>query len=516
MVDKLRRTVFYAEAQVDQKPDSWISDGVLEVAIFPGYQNHSATNVQKVILYRQPKGTILDITSLATIQELQAKAPGLSFSLKKDIDASGESTGFEINLVHLADQTQLTDPPAYFDGNISHRLKDGDSVQKRSWRGDARSTRDDDLAVIIAGEQPLPEDVKSFLDLMPLKFESKSIADEALESEITIFKELMHKALPDRAKEFFFKNYNTKNLNSTEDCLGVTKTSDGGTNSRQLLKLDSIFADNENLFKVAAMHILCKELSNAGWLRKEYRDCVQDKVAAFFEVLRAPNVSNEKRQYFFNLDVGELRKQYDNATKRIYYSAYFAMRPAWAGYLGSPTTLFDNVKTQTATSNYREHWLPKQVNISENKSANEGSVPLNARLALLADKLTLLKLIASGGIFTSQKYNDIDTIITDLATFAKQAGLVRSTSTDPKAEVGASWNILRDEIQLFTAAEQASWGVATVSMGDLPDPQSYNTHEFLLKEAAPLALYTWKPSGIIKDIVDAASDVVKIVISRGA
>ena len=126
-----------------------------------------------------------------TIQELQAKAPGLSFLLKKDIDTSGESMGFEINVDHLADQTQLTDPPASFDGNISHRLKAGDSVQKRSWRGDARSMRDDDLAAIIAGEQPLPEDVKGFLSLMPLKFESNSIADEALEGEITIFKEVV-------------------------------------------------------------------------------------------------------------------------------------------------------------------------------------------------------------------------------------------------------------------------------------------------------------------------------------
>ena len=248
---------------------------------------------------------------------------------------------------------------------------------------------------------------------------------------------LMHKALPSRAKEFFFKDYKTKNLSSTEDCLGVTKTSDGGTNSRQLLNLDSIFAENENLFKVAGMHILCKELSNAGWLDRKYRDCVQDKVVAFFEMLRAPSVSDKQRQDFSKLDIDDLRKKYDNATKRIYYSAYFARRPTWAGYLGSPTTLFDNVKTETATSNYREHWLPKQVNISENKGANEGSVPLNARLSLLADKLTMLKLIASGSTSTSQKYNDIDSMVTGLATFAKQAALVRSILTDPKAEVSS-------------------------------------------------------------------------------
>ena len=46
---KLRRTVFYAEAQIDQKSDLWISDGVLEVAILPGYQNHSAANVHTVV-----------------------------------------------------------------------------------------------------------------------------------------------------------------------------------------------------------------------------------------------------------------------------------------------------------------------------------------------------------------------------------------------------------------------------------------------------------------------------------
>jgi hypothetical protein len=101
---------------------------------------------------------------------------------------------------------------------------------------------------------------------------------------------------------------------------------------------------------------------------------------------------------------------------RCYDIAYLCFaRDQWeAAEKQDPAHLYDLVKAGLTSEAYKNHWLPKVINLSDQKAA----VTVDQRLGMLGDKLRLLQMAGN-----QEDPADIKAIIDQLAYAAAMSGI---------------------------------------------------------------------------------------------
>lgn len=181
------------------------------------------------------------------------------------------------------------------------------------------------------------------------------------------------------------------------------------------------------------MHQLCHAIKEAGWLDAEFRHAVRDRAKAFMKVLQCKleGLGSQRNEYGSPLkaaqEIDNLRSQYQDAVKRCHFAAYFCLREdKRESFLQSPNAFFSKSKTVLLSQQYKEHWLPCLVGISN----TAGGMPIPQRLTLLGDKLTLLKRVAS-----QIDLSEIDSIVLELSNAATATGIARTSLIGPNLDV---------------------------------------------------------------------------------
>ena len=246
-------------------------------------------------------------------------------------------------------------------------------------------------------------------------------------------------ALPQRARNYYFRGLGNLGDSFREsfgkDILDDMTAASGST----WLSLHDNRNVNGRVLFLAGMHLLCRELSRADdWLSSEFRIHVKDKVEPFFKLVNCPEDAlesrvNELKQLYgtgekdvATKEFDSLRSTYKNVSRRSYHCAYISLRPEWRTFLQQePATFFQKIKDTLLSENYKEHLLPKLIDLAEQSTA----MPFCAQISALADKLTILAHLGSISM------TEIEHIVQVLLESATSTGLLRNTLIDPKPEV---------------------------------------------------------------------------------
>ncbi|KAF2851723.1 hypothetical protein T440DRAFT_507139 [Plenodomus tracheiphilus IPT5] len=178
-----RRTVFQTDVYVGPGPDDWQAYAAVELA----------NSGSPIVLFRTPRGNIVDVTSNSDVQVVDGKV-----HIKRSYLSDGEShDGFEIIVTELETET------ASFSGTIERSA----GHQSQGWRGSYVCFKDTPLDVIQKGRQEIPEQVGPFLGMNPLiVIEVGEHVDAVALKSAELLKELIMEALPGEAKELLYQN----------------------------------------------------------------------------------------------------------------------------------------------------------------------------------------------------------------------------------------------------------------------------------------------------------------------
>lgn len=193
--------------------------------------------------------------------------------------------------------------------------------------------------------------------------------------------------------------------------------------------IQKVFNDNRRFLELASMHYLCHNLKHAHWLTSEYKDAIIDKFDIFWDMLKCDDgeLDGRRSKYGSNLpaarEADSLRSQYANATVRCYDIAFlwFARRQWRDAEKNDPAHLYDLVKATLTSDDYKDHWLPRTINISDRR----GFMTVEQRLGMLSDKLRLLQVAGN-----RDDPADVKAIVDQLAHAAALSGIARRTLID--------------------------------------------------------------------------------------
>ena len=217
--------------------------------------------------------------------------------------------------------------------------------------------------------------------------------------------QLMIECLSLKARNFYFKD---------RQPLGHHLADRSVADAYPYTDIEAIQNDYKDVFYQVGMHLLCRDLRNAAWLKHEFRSACQDKVQPFFDYLQMSD--------------DPLPQRYRDALRRCYYAAYTCMRSSvWGEALSSARATFKNVGDTVHSDVFQVQWLPKFMDLEE----QPGSQPFSEWLSIFRDKILLLKIIETGSVSSSYHPPEIDSIVDTLQTAAGQMGLQRVTLIEP-------------------------------------------------------------------------------------
>jgi hypothetical protein len=495
----MRRSVFQTDLAKDASGEQWRAHGALEV----GIQNDDSQIKHKIILYRAPGGDIRDITEEVQVS-LTKEQSGSVIQVSKNLPSAevnlpkSQVIGFNIKM------TALDSDSAAFEGSFAS-YKD-QAVTTSSWRGSFIAYRDTPLNVIRAGRQPLPDDVCKFLDTSPLSSSKDNVVQDWAD---TLLSELSLHVLPSKLKSFFFSGLKEPGGRFASDVLHGSLPGPLSGSLGPYLALRSILNDNQRFFFFLGMHVLCRDLKQAEWFESEFKNCVQDKVEPFFKMVTAPpNTGSDtleqlKNAYNASLpaakELDTLRHQYTDAINRCYYAAYVCHQPSWITWLNDAESFFQKFRGVLLSDTYKEHWLLTLAQVT----SDPGAIPLKAQLALLGDKLVFLKVMASKNGGNTADMSQVSELLSTLASYALQTGLVRDSLINPSpTRMTLNPQLIMDEeylknLNMINAMNYSSSG-GRMSNEIFPGQvESMAVHHWLKDDAKPLGLYTWEFSCVV-------------------
>ena len=401
------------------------------------------------MLFRDKEGNTRDISQAIQLTPDVANNGDCNIRLASSTDASTSlptelRVGFEMG-VRLSGGV-----PKGFEGKLG----------QSAWKGQFVCTSSLPFAAIVEGEKPLPDNVKSFLDITPLVTKTADgrtdTVDQARLSAKDIFKEvitalrisfpafiiadfislqIMLHALSDKAKELYFDKLQDLGSGTINGGQALpTKLQDASFP----FAFTKILSDDKSVLYICAMHLLCRALKNSGWLEQKYKDGIKDDCDVFFANLTSKTVDNSTLPQWIKAGpevVAILRSQFIDAMNRCYFAAYICVNQSIVNYFQDPTSIYDQVKATILSANYKAYWIPKTIGAAQDTSAQM----LRIRLGILHDKLVMLLAVAQRyqGSWQGQT-PDVDNIINQLAQAAKETGLVDLTNVNLQPEVSSS------------------------------------------------------------------------------